>query len=138
MDPLDNIRGTGFVTALSLLPGLTCGGFADAADPDPFQTQQALAALFAASGVVIPLASTCRGEYGQRGKARIGDLLAVQFSYIYHGENIVSGHCSGAHPARCTVSINRAAGEDVSSATIDFVVRGGRLDPATLTCVMTP
>jgi hypothetical protein len=125
-------------TGLCLLLGLGGADIVAAADPQPDQTRQALAALFAASSEIIPPASSCHGDYGQRGRARIGDLLSMEFAYLYRGENVVTGQCAGDRAKHCSVSIVHAFGEDVSSARIDFTIRGGRLSVGTLACVITP
>jgi hypothetical protein len=105
---------------------------------DPQSTRQALGVLFAVANEVIPKTSTCHGDYGQRGRPTLGDLLSMQLAYFYRGDNVVSGHCAGEHPRQCSVTISRSFGEDVSSARIGFAVRNGKLSVSSLTCVATP
>jgi hypothetical protein len=111
---------------------------ADATSADPEQTRLALAPLLAAANEVIPPTSSCHGKYGQSGKATLGSLLSMQIAYLYRGNNAVTGKCIGAPDKRCSVTIDRSFGEDVSSAKIDFVVHAGKLRPSSLSCVMTP
>jgi|WetSurMetagenome_2_1015567.scaffolds.fasta_scaffold845233_1 hypothetical protein len=109
--------------------------FDAAPSADPVATREAVAALLASSNVAIPSTSTCQGDYGQHGQPRIRDLLAVQLAYLNAGQNVIEGKCvAGA----CSVSFRHAAGEDVSSATIEFSVLKGRANPATLHCTITP
>ena len=107
-----------------------------AAPADPVATQKALSALLAAANDTIPRASSCHGDFGQTGKAKIKDLLAMRMAYLYAGTNVIEGNCSKA--AQCTVTINHAAGEDVASAAISFTVSGGKARSSSLQCVITP
>ncbi len=111
-----------------------CAGAAHI-DAEPEETRKALSALLAASNAVIPAASTCHGSYGQEGKATVKDLVAMQLAYIHSGTSVIDGRCTAQ---ACTVRIRRASGEDVSSATIEFDMRQGKANVATLRCLMTP
>ncbi|CAD5370203.1 conserved exported hypothetical protein [Rubrivivax sp. A210] len=118
------------------LLGLLCAGPAPAApEPDPAATRQALRALLASAQDGIPRGSGCDGDYGQRGRARVKDLLAVQLAYLYRGDNVITGGCAGN---ACELTIRHAAGEDVASATLRFEQRQGRARVGTLRCVITP
>lgn len=102
---------------------------------DPVATRNALTMLFASSNATIPKSSNCIGDYGQKGPATVKDLLAMQMAFLYAGENTIGGGCAAAS---CSITIRHSAGEDLSSAIIEFAIRRGSLDPATLRCVMTP
>lgn len=121
-----------FAGALWLSTGVSR---AEEYSPDPVATRKALAALLASSNAVISNTSTCNGDYGQRGQPTIKDMLATQLAYLYTGENIIEGKCASGF---CSITIRHAAGEDISSATIEFSVRKGNADPATLRCIITP
>lgn len=123
------------LTAALALPAVSKAGD-DGVDPN--QTKPALAFLLAASNDAIPAKSSCNGNYGQSGTATIKDLLSTQFAYMYQGKSVVKGKCQGQREKKCSITINRDAGEDVSSATIDFTVQRGRLKPDSLSCVITP
>lgn len=126
----------GFVDALVVAVLLSASHVLAADQPaDPIATREALVALLASSDAVIPKTSSCQGDYGQRGRVRVKHLLAMQLAYLYAGENVIVGHCAASS---CKVTINHAAGEDVSSAIIEFRLKGGKADSATLHCVMTP
>lgn len=103
---------------------------------DPVATQKALSALFAAANDAIPAASSCHGDYGQPGRAKVKDFLAMRMAYLYAGANVIEGSCD--NKAQCTVSIQHAAGEDVASATISFNVSAGKARASSLHCVITP
>ena len=105
------------------------------AQADPHDARVAWAALLRAAHVVVPAGSGCEGDYGQKGPARLGDVLAMQLAYMHAGDNSVVGRCDAQG---CRVELNRRAGEDVSSARIDFKLRAGRLLTASLRCVITP
>ncbi|MFN4119564.1 hypothetical protein [Acidovorax sp.] len=102
---------------------------------DPVATQQALRALFAAANDAIPAASSCHANFGQSGRAKVKDLLAMRMAYLYAGDNVIKGNCN---KAQCTLSINHAAGEDVASAAISFSVIAGKARASSLQCVITP
>lgn len=102
---------------------------------DPVATREALSVLLSSSNTAIPKASTCMGDYGQSGQPKIGDMLAMRLAYLYAGENIVEGRCASGF---CSIVIRHAAGEDVAFTTIEFGIRKGNVDPATLRCVFTP
>jgi hypothetical protein len=108
---------------------------AQAVKLDPVATTKALSALLAVANTEIPQNSSCQGDYGQTGRARVRDLLSVQFAYLYAGENVVLGECTNQ---KCVVSISHAAGESVSSATIKFSISGGKARVTTLWCALTP
>jgi len=102
---------------------------------DPIETNAALSALFTITNEVIPESSSCQGNYGQQGKAKVSDLLAIQLAYLYKGKNIIQGNCTNN---QCTVSITHSSGEDVSSAIIKFKLVRGKASVGTLECVITP
>jgi hypothetical protein len=102
---------------------------------DPVRTTRALNLLLAESSSLIPATSTCQGNFGQRGSATVGNLLAMQLAYLYSGDNTILGACS---PKRCDITITHSAGEDVSSTSVSFRLRGGRADVRSMQCVMTP
>src|SRR5262249_4930021 len=79
---------------------------------NPLETQAAWRALFAASEDPIKPGSSCDGAYGQEGRPRVGDLLAMRLSFLYHGKNSIVGKCRGQ---TCSLSIRHAYDEDVSS-----------------------
>jgi hypothetical protein len=119
------------ITAAFLVLSPPCSAAEKRADPE--ETRLALVPLFAASTEFVPLDSGCAGDYGQRRRrAQIGDLLSMQLAYFFHGNNLVTGKCTGAIEKRCSVTIYRSFGEDVSSARIDFLVRDGRTRPELL------
>ena len=128
-----------FQATLRVLLGVLCllPQISSATDQsvDPIETRKALALLLASSNAVIPDGSTCRGDYGQSGQPTIKDMLAMQLAYLYAGENRIEGKCT---EGSCSITIRHSAGEDVSSALIQFGIRKGRANPATLRCVMTP
>ncbi len=119
-------------SALSVFPRIS---LAEEQLVDPVATRKVLTALLAVSNSAIPNGSTCRGDYGQTGQAKIKDMLAMQLGYLYEGDNRIKGNCT---QDACAIVINHAAGEDVSSARIQFGMRNGKVDLATLHCVMTP
>jgi|SRR5580658_4850746 hypothetical protein len=102
---------------------------------DPLETQAAWRALFAVSEDPIKPGSSCDGPYGQEGPPRVGDLLAMRLSFLYHGKNSIVGKCRGQ---TCSLSIRHAYDEDVSSTDIRFQVRDSKALAETLECVMSP
>ncbi|MFY3386245.1 hypothetical protein [Paracidovorax sp. MALMAid1276] len=102
---------------------------------DPVSTQKALRALFAAANDSIPAASSCHGNFGPSGQAKVKDLLAMRMAYLYAGVNVIEGGCS---ITQCAVSIKHAAGEDVASAVISFNISAGKARASSLQCVITP
>lgn len=108
-----------------------------AAEPsaDPIATRKTLAVLFASSNASIPKGSTCWGDYGQTGQPKIKDMLAMQLAYMYVGENLIEGKCADG---LCSITIKHSSGEDVSFAQIKFCIRKGRVNTATLHCIITP
>lgn len=102
---------------------------------DPRATQRALNALLAQSNAMIAKSSTCHADFGQKGPARVKDLLAMRLAYLHSGENRIQGQCNAQ---RCSLTISHAAGEDVASATLDFALVRGRANVASLQCVSTP
>jgi hypothetical protein len=108
---------------------------AENARPDPVASTKALSALLAISNAEILKNSSCQGDYGQIGKAKVKDLLAVQFAYLYSGENVIQGKCTDR---ACVISITHALDEDKSSATIKFNLAQGKAKITTLQCVITP
>ncbi len=103
--------------------------------PDPAQTLEPLRHLLRSSGLTIPKASSCFGDYGQRGEPRIRDLLSSRLAYLNNGQNTITGACNATH---CALEIRHAAGEDVASATVAFNVRNGLVNRRSLRCVLTP
>ncbi len=124
-------------TAALFCSALTSPSFSFGASTavDPTATQKALSALFAAANDNIPSASSCHGNFGQVGRAKVRDMLAMQMAYLYAGTNVIQGHCSDA---RCTVKINHTAGEDVASAAISFSLNAGKARASSLQCIITP
>jgi len=104
-------------------------------EADPAATEKALTILFSHADQAIPEASSCYGHYAGTDKPAIGNLLAGSLAYLYNGDNVIAGVCAEND---CTVKITHDAGEDVSSTTIRFSLTGGRLDAASLQCIITP
>lgn len=135
-------RGVRLLCAAAIGLGCTlaapafAAGASAATAADPVATQKALSALLAAANDTIPKASSCHGDFGQAGKAKVKDLLAMRMAYLYAGTNVIEGSCSKA--AQCTVTIRHAAGEDVASAAISFAVGAGKARASSLQCVITP
>lgn len=132
MTPLCHATGLVLAGALCLSSSVSSAAEHSA---DPIATRKALAVLLASSNAAIPNTSTCTGDYGQRGQPTIKDLLAMQLAYLYAGENTIEGKCASGS---CSITIKHAAGEDVSSATIEFGIRKGSANPGTLRCIITP
>lgn len=101
------------------------------------ETKEVLDLLLAASTMTIPPQSSCQGDYGQQGKPKVKDVLAMELAYLNRGRNTIIGKCKG-DPKSCVLRIRHAYGEDVYSADIHFQVRGGLVDINTLSCIMTP
>lgn len=57
----------------------------DTAQADPNDARVAWAALLRSTQVVVPAGSGCEGDYGQKGPARLGDVLAMQLAYMPGG-----------------------------------------------------
>ena len=108
---------------------------AGANEPDPAATGEAVQLLLSMANEVIPRQSTCFGDYGQAGRARVRHLVATQLAYLYAGDNAIRGGCRAGG---CEVIIDHARGEDVASATVSFALRRGKPSPASLHCVITP
>lgn len=106
-----------------------------AAAPDPTAAATAWRALLASANARIPADSSCHGDYGTGATPTVGDLLASQLAYMHRGRNRIEGQC---RRAQCKLTLARAAGEDVSSITIEFRTARGRAVPASLSCLMTP
>ncbi len=104
--------------------------------PNSEDTQKVLTVLLASSEEEIPEASTCNGRFGQTGRARMKDLLAMELASLSGGSNSVAGTC--ASETSCALRISHAFGEAVSSANIRFKVKTGRVDMESLSCVLTP
>lgn len=102
---------------------------------DPVATQKALSVLLAAANDAIPAASSCHADFGQSGRAKVKDLLAMRMAYLYAGDNAIKGSCN---KTQCTLSINHKSGEDVASAVISFRVSAGKARVSSLQCVITP
>src|SRR5579863_2716950 len=84
--------------------------------PNPDDTQKALTYLLTVSDELIPLASSCKGSYGQAGQARVKDLLAMELSSLWGGKNSIVGKCKEHGETACSVTISHDLGEAVSSA----------------------
>lgn len=85
----------GLATAAVLaVPGT---GGAQSAPADPEQTRAPLALLLAAANEAIPAGSSCAGEYGQRGRPRLRDLLSMRLAYLHRGANVITGSCQGSN-----------------------------------------
>lgn len=108
---------------------------AGAHEPDPAATGEAVQLLLSMANEVIPRQSTCFGDYGQVGRARVRHLLATQLAYLYAGDNAINGGC---RKDACEVIIAHVRGEDVSSAAVSFALRHGKPSLASLHCVITP
>ncbi len=113
-------------------------GSANESVPDPMQTKWALGLLLEASGQNIPRGSSCAGNYGQDGDAKLRDMLSTQLAYLYTGENRIIGRCDTKNNRQCMLRITHSSGEDVSSAEIKFFTRNGKLMLNSLNCVITP
>ena len=111
--------------------------FAHAAEmeADPAQANIVLRALMSVSNTVIPSTSSCSGNYGQRGRATVKDVLSMQFAHLYRGDNKVLASCVGKY---CNLQIRHADGESVFSADISFELSNGKARISTLQCVLTP
>ena len=118
---------------------LTCifpySGYAAQNEVDPKQTYMVLSALMSESNSIIPTNSSCVGNYGQKGKAAVKDMLSVQLAYLYSGVNKITGNCIND---QCQLSIEHNAGEDVYFADIRFKLRNGKARISTLHCILTP
>jgi len=121
---------------VTLLMSADC--FAGGKTGDPAQTQTVLNALLASSNDLIPPESSCSGQYGQEGPAKIKDLLSTQLAYLYQGKNKITGKCTGKNKDQCLLSITHSSGEDVASAQIKFILKNDKVDLSTLSCVITP
>ena len=111
------------------------GAFAAESDTAPAQTQTALHALLRASKLAVPTASGCNGQYGQPGRATIGDVLSMQLAYLHRGDNTIAGRCA---EGQCELRIAHAFGEEVASAELRFKMRQGRAVTSSLRCIITP
>ncbi|MCL2076702.1 MAG: hypothetical protein FWH15_09780 [Betaproteobacteria bacterium] len=114
---------------VELLYNLDRGWF----DHDPDATTKALGALLAVSNAEIPASSSCSSDPPRTVK----DLLVVHLSLMYPGGNyVIKGNCHKS--GRCSVVIERAAGEDASSVFIAFDKIQGEASVPTLQCLMIP
>ena len=125
-----------WIATLLFLPGLS--GIAAEKQPDPDRTLVVLKALFESADQVIPSGSSCSGTYGNQGPTKLGDLLAMQFAYLYRGKNVIKGACRGTGNTPCSLRISHSFGEDVSSAILTFNLKDGKVQIETLNCVLTP
>ncbi len=107
----------------------------DTAEADPAETEKALNILLGHADQAIPESSSCYGHYAETDKPAIRNLLATSLAYLYNGDNVIVGACAENN---CTVKIMHDAGEDVSSTTIRFTLTEGRIDAASLQCIITP
>lgn len=98
-------------------------------------TAAALRALLAASNQIIPKTSSCYGTYFAGKPATVKDLVSVQLANLRAGENVISGSCI---KSKCSLEIRHANGEDVSYASISFVIQDGAARTPSLACVITP
>lgn len=130
-------RGRKLPLYLALLFGILDSrvSFADVDPVDPANTNRALRALLSVANELIPPKSTCMGNYGQRGRPKVRDLVSMQLSYLYSGDNVIQGNCLSAD---CSINITHSSGEDVSSAEIRFRVSHEETKVDTLSCVITP
>lgn len=122
------------VVALSILTLCMANG----SDVDPTETKFVLNILLSASNELIPSESSCGGNYGQAGRARLKDLLSAKLAYLYKGKNTITGRCHGKGDKNCVLIIKHTAGEDAYSAEIRFLIQRGKIQMSTLTCVITP
>ena len=129
---LPRLALTSAALALSLWPA---SSVQSTDGPDPRGTAVALRLLLSASNESIPQGSTCFGAYGQSGEPRVRDLLAVELASLYKGVNVISGSCT---PVACSLAITHRAGEDVSSALINFRYRNSQLVIGSMACRITP
>jgi hypothetical protein len=107
-------------------------------DVHPDETAVALKYLLGIADQVIPPTSSCGGSDEEPVRRRMKDFIAMELSYLVLGENRITGNCAVGRDRKCRVSISHANGEDVSSADVTFVVKGGRVDISSLRCVLTP
>ena len=114
------------------------GGAVVEGKPSPANSQQALAFLLESAAKLIPEKSSCQGIYGAEVPPRIADLLAMELANLTRGRNSISGSCSQGDRAHCTVAIDHAFCESVSSAEIEFDVKAGLLDINSIACALTP
>lgn len=125
-----------FLAAVLTVFVLPTGAHArDAVEADPVETEKVLNILFSHVDQVIPKSSSCYEHYAGTDNPTIRNLLATSLAYLYNGNNVVAGFCTKGN---CTVKITHDAGEDVSSTTVFFSLREGRIDAASLRCVITP
>lgn len=131
------LANPGVLSALLMALALPVAAQETAAAPeiDPFETEKALNLLLSHADQAIPENSSCYGHYLGTDAPAIHDLLATTLAYLYNGSNVIMGACVGD---KCTIRITHEAGEDVSSTTIHFSVDKGRLDAASLQCLITP
>jgi hypothetical protein len=102
-------------------------------------TEVVLNLLLAASNVTIPPQSSCSGEYGQAGPAKLKDLLAAELAGFNRGKNTIVGSCPGKDPRSCSVLIRHEYGEGGYAAEIRFNVSSkGVIDVNTLNCIISP
>lgn len=94
-----------------------------------------LLALTAAADTPLAAGSSCGGAIPGVRRPTLGALLASRLAYLDAGENRVTGGCEAG---ACKVEITHAAGEDVASAQFRFRLKAGRLDPKSLSCILTP
>ncbi|MFC4161369.1 hypothetical protein [Chitinimonas lacunae] len=128
---MNGLRQVLLIGTLLLTPA-----FAVEADPpDPDKSVEALRHLLAAANETVPAKSGCEGLYGQKGPAKVKDLLAMQLGYLYRGDNTVAGLCKAD---QCEVQIKHSAGESVASAQIRFRLGKGKLETRSLQCMITP
>lgn len=135
--PRSRRMAAALVVGLQVVAASASWAQTSSAPANPEATRKALTALLAAANNPIPRTSSCyegHGVYGQLGPATVKDLLAMRMAYLYAGSNVIEGHCEQAQ--QCTVSIRRAAGEDVASIVIFFKLRHGKA--RSLQCVITP
>ncbi len=112
---------------------------ANEAASNPVETQAVLRALLSVGNRAIPTSCSCGGNYGQKGRASIKDLLSMQLAYLYKGENRIVGSIqSNGNISKCILIITHTSGEDVSSTEIRFTMKHGQVFMNTLQCVMTP
>lgn len=128
---MESIRPTRLFALLAL--SLLASSLAHAQNAS--STDQALNALLSASNAFIPESSSCRGQYGQRGRATVKDLLANRLAYFSSGDNVIRGNCA---LDRCELNISHASETNVSTTIIKFDLVQGQVKAFTLECIFKP
>lgn len=104
---------------------------------DTQQTELALKTFLLIADEFIPSESSCQGEFGQKGRAKIVDLLVSRMAGQLGGTNNMFGLCDKKTiHQRCTLFISHASAEDAAAAQISIVIRNGKPDIKTLSCAL--